>query len=271
MISTNGEEQIRFGSVGLGRLGYKHAENLAFRIPNAHLVCVCDIDEAKLKEVQPLWNLESTYTDFKKMIDDAQIDAVLIASPSAFHCEQIEYALDHSLHVFCEKPLGTTLEECKVAEKAVEAHPELIFMLGFMRRYDPSYQYVKSAIKKGKIGRPILFRGYSVDPESAIEDAIQYAPHSAGQFMDMAIHDIDLARWYIGCEPKEVYAIGGCYAHHEFGEYGDGDNVGALMKFEDGTMAFLYAGRTAPHGYNVETEIVGTKATLRVGSVPQSN
>src|SRR6056297_3185253 len=225
-------KEIRFGSVGLGRLGYKHAENLAFKIPGAELISVCDIDSRKLAEVKDKWSLESTYTDFKKMVENANIEAVVIASPSSFHCDQIAYALENGLHVFCEKPLGTTLEECKIAEKAVEKHPNLVFMLGFMRRYDPSYLYVKKSIEEGKIGRPILFRGYSVDPESAIEGAIKYAAHSAGQFIDMAIHDIDLARWFIGSEPKEVYAIGGCYAHSEFEQYGDGDNVGALMKFE---------------------------------------
>lgn len=265
------ESEIRVGSVGLGRLGYKHAENLCYRIPNVKLVSVCDIDEDKLDEVSEKWKLESTFTDFKEMIDDANLDAMVIVSPSSLHCEQIEYALNKKIHVFCEKPFGTTIEECKIAEKAVETNPDVVFMLGFMRRYDPSYQYAKKMIDGGKIGLPILFRGYSVDPESAIDGAINYAPHSSGQFLDMAIHDIDLARWYINFEPKEVYAIGGCYLHPEFEDYEDGDNVGALMKFENGTMAFLYAGRTAPHGYNVETEIIGTKATLRIGSVPQAN
>jgi myo-inositol 2-dehydrogenase / D-chiro-inositol 1-dehydrogenase len=263
--------KIKFGSVGLGRLGYKHAENLAERIPNADLISICDIDQQKLAQVESKWSLSSTYTDFKEMIDKANLDAVLISSPSKYHCEQIEYALNAGVHVFCEKPLGVSMEECHLAEKAVENHPELVFMLGFMRRYDPSYLYVKKAIVEGKIGTPILYRGYSVDPESAIEGAIKYAAHSAGQFIDMAIHDIDLARWILKSEPKEVYAIGGCYAHPEFGKYGDGDNVGALFKFENNAMAFLFAGRTAPHGYNIETEIIGTKATLRVGSVPQSN
>jgi myo-inositol 2-dehydrogenase/D-chiro-inositol 1-dehydrogenase len=87
----------------------------------------------------------------------------------------------------------------------------------------------------------------------------------------MAVHDIDLARWYLKCEPISIYAVGGCFKHPEFAEYGDGDNVSALMQFENDAMAFFLAGRTAPHGYNIETEIIGTKATLRIGSVPQKN
>ena len=144
-------------------------------------------------------------------------------------------------------------------------------MLGFMRRFDPSYQYAKKKVDDGEIGQPVLFRSYSVDPISSIDSVLPYIPHSAGQFVDMAVHDIDLARWFLKSEPKSIYAIGGCFAYPEFGDYGDGDNVSALMQFENNAMAFLLAGRTAPHGYNVETEIIGTKSTIRIGAVPQKN
>ncbi|GHV95468.1 hypothetical protein AGMMS50293_17880 [Spirochaetia bacterium] len=87
----------------------------------------------------------------------------------------------------------------------------------------------------------------------------------------MMVHDIDLARWFTGSEPETVYAIGGCYAHPEFGKYNDGDNVSCLMKFKNQSMAYFFAGRTAPHGYNVETEIIGTKGILRIANVPQKN
>jgi myo-inositol 2-dehydrogenase / D-chiro-inositol 1-dehydrogenase len=144
-------------------------------------------------------------------------------------------------------------------------------MLGFMRRFDSSYRYAKEKVDAGEIGDPILFRAYGQDPEKFIAGSIAFAAHSGGIFLDLAVHDIDLARWFIKSEPKSVYAIGGCYAHEEFARYHDGDNVSCLMKFENGAMGFLYAGRTAPHGYNVETEIVGTKGILRIGSVPQKN
>lgn len=205
------------------------------------------------------------------MLANDELDAIFIASPSHLHCQQIEKSLEAGFHVFCEKPLGTSLEECKQAEKAIEIHPDKVFMLGFMRRYDPSYSYAKKMIDAGEIGKPILYRGYSVDPISAIDGAIKFAAHSGGQFIDMAVHDIDLARWFLDSEAETVYAIGGCYEFNEFAQYDDGDNVSALMKFKNDAMGFIFAGRTAPHGYNVETEIVGTKGTLRIGSVPQKN
>jgi myo-inositol 2-dehydrogenase/D-chiro-inositol 1-dehydrogenase len=134
-----------------------------------------------------------------------------------------------------------------------------------------SYRYAKEKVDAGEIGKPILFRAYGQDPEKFIAGSIAFAAHSGGTFRDLAVHDIDLARWFIKSEPKTVYAIGGCYAHEEFARYNDGDNVSCLMKFENGTMGFFFAGRTAAHGYNIETEIVGTKGTLRIGSVPQKN
>jgi myo-inositol 2-dehydrogenase / D-chiro-inositol 1-dehydrogenase len=264
-------KKVRIGAVGLGRLGYQHAKNIASRVPNCELVALCDRNQTLLDSVCDEWNIAERYAHFEDMIQSENLDAVVITSPSHLHTTQIVAALNKGLHVFSEKPLATTVEECLIAEKAVEEHNELVFMLGFMRRYDPSYAYAKAKIDAGEIGRPILFRGYSQDPESCIEGAINYAGHSGGQFVDMGVHDIDLARWFLQSEPKSIFAIGGCYAHPEFGQYQDGDNVAALMHFENEAMAFIFAGRTAPHGYNVETEIIGTKGILRIASVPSKN
>jgi len=264
-------KEIRIGSAGLGRLGMLHAQNIAARIPGATLAALCDLDEARLLKTAKELGVEKTFTDFAQMAAWDGIDAVCIVSPSAMHTEHIRIAMENGKHVFCEKPLGVNLEQCKDAERAVSARPDLVFFLGFMRRFDPSYVYCKQKIDAGEIGRVILFRSYCQDPDRLIESAIAFAPHSGGQFLDMSVHDIDLARWFIGKEPQKVWAIGGCYAYPQFAEYKDGDNVSCLIKFEDDAMAFLFAGRTAPHGYNVETEIIGTKGTLRIASVPQKN
>lgn len=264
-------DKIKIGSIGLGRLGLQHAENIASKIENTELIALCDVNKKMLDDTADRLNVKHRFTDFKAMVECKELDAVVIASPSALHTEQIALALDSGLHVFSEKPLGVTVEECKVAEKAVERNLGKVFMLGFMRRFDKSYMYAKQKVEAGEIGNIVLFRSYSQDPEKFIDGAIKFAPHSGGQFLDMAVHDIDLARWFTGDEPESVYAIGGCYAHKEFANYKDGDNVSCLMKFKKGAMIFLFAGRTAPHGYNVETEIIGTKGTLRIASVPQKN
>ena len=262
--------QLKLAVIGLGRLGRFHAATIGYRLPHVSLSAVCSLVSEELKTAKQLYPETKTFVDFNQVLEES-LDGIILSTPSHLHCQQIEDALHAGLHVFCEKPLGVDLEECERIGSIAKDFPEKVVMLGFMRRYDPSYQYAYEAIQKGWIGRPILYRGYSVDPLSQIEGALAYAPHSAGQFLDMAVHDIDLSRWLLGAEPKTVYAVGGCFAYEEFAKYQDGDHVAALLQFENAAMAFLYAGRTAPHGYNVETEIVGTKKTLRIGSVPQQN
>ncbi|MHA6260209.1 inositol 2-dehydrogenase [Sporosarcina sp. CAU 1771] len=264
-------KKVKVGIVGLGRLGMDHAENIAFKIPNAELTAVCSVIQEEVDNVQKKWGVPYGYTSYEEMLENKELDAIAIISPSPYHCSQIEAALDAGFHVFSEKPLGVTVEECKIAEKAVERNEDKVFMLGFMRRADPSYAYAKKQIEAGAIGKPIMVRATSIDPESTIEGAIKFAATSGGLFLDMTVHDIDLARWFLQSDVKSIYAVGGCYKHEEFAEYGDGDNLAALMQFENGTMAMFHSGRNAAHGYHVETEIVGTHGTLRIGTVPEKN
>jgi myo-inositol 2-dehydrogenase/D-chiro-inositol 1-dehydrogenase len=265
-------KKIKVGIVGLGRLGKKHAENIAFRVPGAELMAACSIITEEVEWVRRNWGIKYGYTNFYDMLQNKELDAIVIASSSGEHCKQIEAALGAGFHVFCEKPLGISIEECKTAEKAVEKHPAKVFMLGFMRRYDPSYAYAKQKIDEGYIGEPYIIKATSIDPESAIQGVLKYAASSGGIFMDMAVHDIDLIRWYFGdIELDSVYASGRGFLHKEFEKYEDGDNACAMMTFKDGYIAMLHAGRTAPHGYHIETEIIGTKGTLRIGAIPEKN
>lgn len=263
--------RVKIGIVGLGRLGLEHARNLAFKIPNAELIAVCSVVQAEVDKVQKEWGIPNAYTDYDEMIKNEELEAVAILSPSPLHVEHITKALDRGLHVFVDKPLGVTVEECKRAEKAVEKHSDKVFMIGFMRRYDPSFANAKKLVEEGKIGKPFLFKGTSLDPEHSIEGAIRFAATSGGIFIDMSVHDIDLARWFLESEVKEVYAMGGCYVHDEFAEFNDVDNACTMLKFENGSMAVLQTGRNAAHGYHVEAEIFGTKGSIRIASEPRKD
>lgn len=185
---------VKVGSVGLGRLGYEHACNLATQVPGCELTAICDVDEKRVKEVGEELGVPYTYTDFEEMCKNPELDAIVIVSPSFLHCEQIEIAMRNGKHVFCEKPLGTDVAQCKDAEKVIEAHPDLIFQLGFMRRFDKSYAEAKRKIDNGDIGKVVLVRSYTQDPRTTIESTLKFAPHSGGQFLDMCVHDIDLIR-----------------------------------------------------------------------------
>lgn len=114
------------------------------------------------------------YTDFSEMLEKAKLDAVVIVTSSSMHYQHTIQAFSKRLHVFCEKPIGISPQECHGIEEVVNANSELVYMPGFMRRYDPSYAYVRKKIEEGYIGKPILYRGYSVDPESDIEGALKY-------------------------------------------------------------------------------------------------
>ena len=118
---------VKIGSVGLGRLGYEHAKNLATQVPGCELTAICDVDEARVREVSTELGIPNTYTDFEEMCKNPELDAIVIVSPSFLHCQQIEIAMNYGKHVFCEKPLGTDVAQCKDAEKVIEAHPDLIF------------------------------------------------------------------------------------------------------------------------------------------------
>lgn len=122
-------KEIKVGIVGLGRLGSVHAQNLAFKIPGCKLVAACSLEQKELDWAKDYLKVEYTTTDYKKMVDEADIEAVVIVSSSPEHCWMIEYALDAGKHVFTDKPLGCSLEECKRAEAAVERHPDKIFFL----------------------------------------------------------------------------------------------------------------------------------------------
>ncbi len=264
-------EQIKVGIVGLGRLGAVHAQNLAYKIPGCSLVAACSLVQSELDWAKKELNVSETYLDYREMVDKADIEAVVIVSSSPEHCWQIEYALDAGKHVFTDKPLGCSMEECKTAEAAVERHPDKVFFLGFMRRYDPSYADAKAKIDAGLIGKPYLVKATGLDPEALVESCIQFCKTSGGIFIDAASHDIDLMRWFLGADAVEVYAAGTTFKHPEFAEGGDTETGLAMLKFSNGTVGTLHVGRTAPHGYHTETEIVGTEGHIRIAGVPWKN
>ncbi len=261
-------KKLKVGIIGVGRLGYEHASNIANRIPNTELVAICDSQKERADKAAKDFGVEAVYYDPKKLCQDPNVEAVAIVTNTNSHVEMIDLAMGAGKHVFCEKPLADNVEACLKAEKIVAAHPDLVFMLGFMRRYDYSYVLAKEKIDRGDIGDVILVRCYSQDPISIIEGTLEYAPRSGGQFIDMSIHDIDLIRWLTDSEPKDLWAIGGCYEFKQYKDWDDGDNVSCLMQCENDAMAFFYAGRAAAHGTHVETEIIGTRGMLRISGVP---
>lgn len=263
-------KKLKVGVIGVGEMGFAHAKHIAFHIPNAQLTAVAAVFRERLEEVLPQLDDPKGYLDYKQLLADPDVDAVVIASATALHKEQALAALAAGKDVFIEKPIGMDVAECREIEEAAAASGRHFFV-GFMRRYDPSYQEAKRRIEAGEIGMPILYRGYSWDPVWVAEYLAKRAELNGCWFLDMGVHDYDLARWFLGCEAEKVFACGGAYAYPVFDKTNDIDNGYALIKFENKSAAFIYPGRTAVHGSHVEGEIIGTKGSIRIGDDPAIN
>jgi len=265
------EGGLRIGISGLGRLGKRHAQNLAFRVRGATLVAACSLVPEELEWARRELGVESVHSSFTAMLDSGDVDAAFLVSSSSVHASQAIEALGRGLHVFTEKPLGVSVKECLEVERAVAAHPDRVFFVGFVRRFDPSYAHAKRLVDEGAIGEPFLVRSQTVDLDEYAPFQVAFLPSSGGIFLDMNVHDVDLARWFLGAEVESVHAMGGSYVHPEFGAAGDADNTVAMLKFAGGKMAVISASRTAFHGHDTHTEITGSKGILKIGLTPVSS
>lgn len=258
--------RIRIGIAGLGRLGKRHAEQLARRTAGAHLVSACSPVAAELAWARDALGVSTLHEDFAAFVSDPQIDAVVLVTPTTLHAAQAAAALEAGKHVFVEKPLSLDVASCEQVEAVACRHPALVAMIGFVRRFDPSYAQARAEIEAGAIGRPFLVRSQTCDRNEPDGFFVRFAPTSGGIFMDCSVHDIDLARWMLG-NPKatRAFATGMIALHPALAEFGDVDNGLAIVEFEGGARAVFYASRTMAHGHETTTEVIGTAGMISVG------
>ncbi len=258
-------KKLKVGIVGLGRMGKEYAKNLAFKIRHADLVAACSIDPEELAFAKNELGVPQVYQSYDDMLRQSDLDTVFVVSSTDRHADHMIKALEAGLHVFSEKPLAITYADCQKVAAVAALHPERLAVVGFVRRFDPSYRYAKEKVAAGAIGTPFLVRSQTVDKDTIADWQVQYVGKSGGIFHDFNVHDIDLARWFLGSEIKTVWSVGGAYKYPAFKEAGDADNVMTTCVFENNTMAVINASRTAMHGHDTYTEIAGTEGTLRIG------
>lgn len=266
---------VRLAIVGLGRMGKSHAENLR-QIPGCEIVSACSVIESELEWAQRELGLshEPPFTtqlwqDYSRMLQAQDCAAVFLSTPSNLHGEQIAAALEAGKHVFCEKPLGVSVADCrKTAELVAKYQDSQIFMPGFVRRFDPAYSYAKQKIREGLVGEPYMVRSQTADHRDFAPFQLGFCATSGGIFHDMGVHDMDLLRWYLEAEPLNAYALASSLAFPEFDRIGDADNVVATCEFEGGKIGVIQVNRCASHGHNTHTEIYGTEGVLRIGFRP---
>ena len=210
-------KSLNIGVVGLGRLGSQYARYFNSRIPGARLYAVSDMLPATTKVVAAETGASKAYNDYHELLADKAVDAVVVMTPTKFHGEVVLAAAKAKKAIFCEKPLTLDVAEGKAMEKAVSKNG-IFFQLGFMRRFDKAYAAAKKKIDAGAIGTPIVFKSTSKDQ---FPPPVEYLrpSNSGGMFIDMGIHDFDLARWYMG-EVKSCFSAGGALAYPEIGRVG---------------------------------------------------
>jgi inositol 2-dehydrogenase len=254
------EDRVPVGLVGLGRMGDFHATNLAGRIRLAHLVRIVDADEGIVRDVSGRLGGIEWSTDYADLLNDPGIEAVVIASPTPLHADMIEAAAGAGKHVFCEKPISLEMESTFGAiEAARKAGIKL--QVGFHRRFDPDYRRAWQRVEAGEIGEVYLFRTSLRDMQAP---GFDYIKGSGGFFADVTLHDFDAARWLVG-EIEEVTAFGAALSDPGgFEEVDDIDNAVVALRFASGALGVIDNSRVAGYGYECSSEIMGSKATLRV-------
>lgn len=244
---------IRIGIIGAGRIGKVHAQNLSFRIPDATIAAITDTDRAAAHAVAQFCSIPRVAGSAHEIFDDPAIDAVVICSPTDTHAELIVEAARRGKHIFCEKPIALTLPQIDRALDAVAA-AGVQLQVGFNRRFDANFARVRKAIAGGEVGRPNLLHIISRDPAPP---PIAYIRSSGGIFLDMSIHDFDMARYLIGEEPHEIYSVGTVLVDPEIGKAGDVDTVLTLLRFPSGAIAVIDNSRRATYGYDQRAEVLG--------------
>lgn len=257
---------ISVAILGLGRLGISHVENI-LKITNFDLKVVCDHKMELAQEVAKKYNIPKFTNRPADIFENDSIQAVIIVSSTTTHFELVTSALRAGKAVFVEKPLTIDLQESLMIEKVL-AQTNGFCQIGFMRRFDFDYMEAKRAIEAGAIGEPIYFKGISRDPYAP---PLSFIERSGGIFIDLMIHDIDLAHYLMGKAVTEVAAFGSIIKYPDFKKAGDIDQALAYLKFENGSIGDLEGSRNAFYGYDVRTEIIGTEGTLLIGSNRKSN
>jgi myo-inositol 2-dehydrogenase/D-chiro-inositol 1-dehydrogenase len=247
------------GVIGAGRIGKIHIKNLLSKIPTVNLKKVADINiNDKLRQwVEEIGPFKLT-SDPHEIIDDPKIDIVVICSPTDTHAKFIQEAAKTNKHVFCEKPIDKDLSQIKETLSVVK-EMDIKLMIGFNRRFDRNFLRCYKSVSSGQIGEPQIVKITSRDPTPP---SIDYIKVSGGIFLDMTIHDWDMARFQLGSEVEEVYATGAVLIDPKIGKAGDIDTAVAILKFKNKAMGIIDNTRQAVYGYDQRVEVFGSKGCV---------
>ena len=250
---------LRFGVIGAGRIGKIHAENLATRIPGAQVSAIADVDLKAAQDLTDRLHVPMALEDYHAILSDPNIDAVAICSSTDTHADIIVEAARAGKYIFCEKPIAYDLEKIDAALEEVDK-AGVKLQIGFNRRFDPNFRKVRTMIAEGKIGTPHIIRITSRDPAPP---PLSYVKVSGGMFLDMTIHDFDMARYLSGSEVEEIYAVAGVMVDPAIGEAGDVDTAIITLRFANGAIGTIDNSRKAIYGYDQRVEVFGSNGMIQ--------
>lgn len=260
-------KQLNVGIIGAGRIGSLHAKSIAYSVPTAKVVGITDVFAENAQKVAKELNILKIYKDYKEMLADSEIDAVLICSSTDTHADIAIEAAQTGKHIFCEKPVDLTPEKVRaVIEAQKKAGVKL--QVGFNRRFDHNFAKVKSMVEDGEIGDVHIIKITSRDPAPP---PAEYSAVSGGMFLDMTIHDFDMARFLSGSEITEVYANATCLVDTAIGEAGDVDTAIISLKFDNGAVGVIDNSRKAAYGYDQRIEVFGSKGAAVAANDTETN
>ncbi|MFQ5398540.1 MAG: inositol 2-dehydrogenase [Anaerolineae bacterium] len=254
--------QIRMGVIGAGRIGKIHAESIATRVPEAELAAIADVYLPAAQETAARFHVSWVTADYRDILADPAMDAVAICSATDTHAQIIQEAAAAGKHILCEKPIDHNLAKIDAALAAVKA-AGVKFQVGFNRRFDANFRKVRELVASGAVGEPHILRITSRDPAPP---PIEYIKVSGGIFLDMTIHDFDMARYLIGDEVEEVYVAGGVMVDPAIGKAGDLDTAVITLKFANGVIGIIDNSRQAVYGYDQRVEVFGSEGMVAVGN-----
>jgi myo-inositol 2-dehydrogenase/D-chiro-inositol 1-dehydrogenase len=258
-LMTKEAQMIQVALIGAGRIGKIHGANLA-RQPGVQLRWVCDTAEAAAHELAG--QLGATVADLDRIFADPTVTAVVIASSTDTHADLIERAAATGKAIFCEKPVDLDLERARACAAAV-ARAQIPCVIGFQRRYDPTFAALKARLDAGEIGDPEQLVVTSRDPGAP---PVEYIRRSGGIFKDMLIHDFDIFRWILGDEAVSVYATGSCLTDPAIAAAGDCDSTAVTIRTQRGRLCQINTARRAAYGYDQRFEVLGSRGMLAAGN-----
>ncbi|WP_163873745.1 inositol 2-dehydrogenase [Paenibacillus favisporus] len=252
-------KQLNIGVIGAGRIGRLHTENL-FKHPQVKVKAIADLQIDHARAWANGLGIPLLTQDAEQIISDPGIDAVFICTSTNTHIDMIERSAKAGKHIFCEKPISFDVRGTRLALQAA-SDSGVKFQLGFNRRFDPNFRRVKEIVASGQIGDPHLIKITSRDPSPPPHDYIKV---SGGLFMDMAIHDFDMARFLSGSEVDEVYVQGAVLVDPVIGELGDVDTAAIMLRFRNGAIGVIDNSRQAAYGYDQRVEVFGSLGQVNV-------